>query len=124
MADPGERGLHTHAYHYHTRVSRQRCVCVSYLDTNEPVHFLHSLKFTQRRQAQIVIHTGKQVDSFVSVRTVRPVGVGAHGGGGGSAPGGGGSGAGGETSNDAGPQHVTNYIQCPEKYLLEIMDVQ
>lgn len=50
-------------------------------------------------QTQIVIHTGKQLNSFVTIRTIRS----------------------NASPNDA-PQSLVNYIQCPEKYLLEVME--
>lgn len=53
---------------------------------------------TFRALLQIVIHTGKQLDNFVTIRTVRP----------------------NASSNEEPAQTLVNYIQCPEKYLLDI----
>ena len=54
---------------------------------------------------QIVIHTGKQMENFVTIRTVV-------------------SGAGSLTPNSSGsPLSAGNYIQCPEKYLMEVAEV-
>ena len=47
--------------------------------------------FTQHKQKQIVVHTGKQMDGFVTIRTV---------------------------SGDS----LNHYIQCPEKFLMEVIE--
>jgi len=62
------------------------------------------------------------MDNFVTVRVVRPISVAGQGGGSmGLSPT---SDVGGCVGKSEGVQHAISYVQCPEKYLLEMVDAR